>query len=154
MASALLKRQVATLAAELAALRPKEPPALARLRADPARILSDAGMPGDPWQQQLLRAAAARTLLLCSRQAGKSTVAAALALREALLRPGSLVLILSPTLRQASECFRAKVMPLFNGIGRPVAAVQESTLQLTLANESRVIALPGNEGGIRGYSSV
>jgi hypothetical protein len=32
--------------------------------------------------------------------------------------------------------------------------VQESALQLTLANGSRVISLPGDEKSIRGYSSV
>jgi hypothetical protein len=60
-------------------------------------------MPPDEWQSQLLRTAAEHMLLLCSRQAGKSTVAAALALRVALLEPRSPILILSPTDRQSSE---------------------------------------------------
>src|SRR5262245_6097749 len=71
------------------------------LRDDPVRILCRAGLTPDPWQADTLRSAAARVLLLCARQAGKSTVAAGLALREALLTPGSLVLLLSPTLRQS-----------------------------------------------------
>jgi phage terminase large subunit-like protein len=50
--------------------------------------------------------------MLCSRQAGKTQTAAALALRAALLEPNSLVLILSPTLRQSGECFRGKIKPL------------------------------------------
>jgi hypothetical protein len=44
-----------------------------------------AGMQPDPWQARLLGCAAAQMLLLCSRLAGKSEVAAALALRTALL---------------------------------------------------------------------
>ena len=42
----------------------------------------------------------------CSRQAGKSTTAAVLALHTALYRPGSLVLLVAPSLRQAGELFR------------------------------------------------
>jgi hypothetical protein len=93
-------------------------------------------------------------LFLCSRQAGKSLTAGALALREALLRPGSLVLLLSPTERQSGELFKDKVLRLYRGLGRPVPAVQESALQLTLANGSRIIALPGKEETVRCYSSV
>jgi hypothetical protein len=51
-------------------------------------------------------------LLLCSRQAGKSSVTSALALRSALLEPRSLVLLLSSSQRQSEELFR-KVLDLF-----------------------------------------
>jgi hypothetical protein len=89
-------------------------------------------------------------LLLCSRQSGKSQTAAALALLAALLQPSSLVLLLSPTLRQSGELYRDKVLRLYNALGRPVPTVQESALQMTLANGSRVISLPGDEETIRG----
>jgi hypothetical protein len=125
-----------------------------RFWADPARLLADAGYGPDPWQADVLRADDPRVLLCCSRQSGKTTVAAALALRAALLEPESLVLVLSPTLRQSGEILRDKVLRLYNRLGRPVPAVQESALQLALANGSRVISLPGEEGTVRGYSSV
>lgn len=102
----------------------------------------------------MLRGTDPRVLLLCSRQSGKSTVAAALALRAALLEPGALVLLLSPTLRQSGELFRDKVVRLFAALGRPVATVQESALTMALANGSRVVSLPGEEESIRGYSGV
>ena len=121
---------------------------------DPAKILADAGLTPDPWQAALLRAAPTRTLLLCSRQAGKSTAAAALALQAALLEPPALVLLLSPTLRQSGELFRDKVMRLYNQLDRPVPTVQESALTMQLANGSRVVSLPGDEETIRGYSGV
>ena len=70
---------------------------LDELRADPDRLMAISGMPPDPWQSELLRTDAGRVLLLCSRQAGKSTTAAALALRVALMEPNSPILILSPT---------------------------------------------------------
>ncbi len=106
----------------------------------------------DPWQLDLLASRAARILLNCSRQAGKSTVTAALALRTALLEPGALVLLLSPSLRQSSEIFR-KVMATYTAMGRPVPAVQESALQVTLGNRSRLVSLPGSEETVRGFTA-
>ena len=116
--------------------------------------MADAGLAPDPWQAELLRSHATRMLLLCSRQAGKSQTAAALALRAALLRPSSLVLLLSPTQRQSGELFRDKVLRLYDDLGRPVRSTQQTALTLSLANDSRIISLPGNSGGIRGYSGV
>jgi hypothetical protein len=127
-----------------------------RFWARPEALLTDAGLSPDPWQTALLRqtTTAAQTLILCSRQAGKSTVGAALALREALLVPGSLVLLLSPTLRQSGELFRDKVLRLYHALGRPVPATRLTALTLELANGSRVVSLPGEEGTVRGYSGV
>jgi hypothetical protein len=92
-------------------------------------------------------------LLLASRQAGKSSVAAALALQTALLRPRSPVLLLSPSLRQSGELYR-KVVDLFGALGRPMGVSAESALRLELANGSRVVSLPGDEKNIRGFSGV
>ena len=75
--AALMRR---VLALELAVGDPNAAGAkLDAVRADPTRLMSTAGLPPDPWQEGLLRDPADRTLILCSRQAGKSTVAAALA---------------------------------------------------------------------------
>src|SRR5262245_10629976 len=116
-----LLRDIRALQAELARLTPATagPPASSRWRSDPPLLLSDAGKPPDPWQRDLLRSADRQTLLLCSRQSGKSTTAAALALRSALLEAPALVLLLSPTLRQSGELFR-KVLDLYRALGRPV----------------------------------
>jgi hypothetical protein len=126
-----------------------------RFWADPARILSEAGMDPDPWQVELLRSPARRTLLNCSRQSGKSTVAAALALQAALLEPPALVLLLSPSMRQSGELFR-KVVDLYRALGRPVplAGPRENQLKMELANCSRIVSLPGEEGTVRGYSAA
>jgi hypothetical protein len=112
-------------------------------------------MAPDDWQAALLRSRAARVLLLCCRQAGKSLTAAALALKTALLEPGSLVLLLSPTLRQSGELFR-KAADLYRTLGRPVplAGPRENQLKLELANGSRLVSLPGEEGTVRGYSGA
>ena len=92
--------------------------------------------------------------MLITRQGGKSLTAAAIAVREALLRPPALVLLLSPTLRQSGELFRDKVKRLYNGLGWPVPAAQETQLTMELANGSRIVSLPGEEETIRGYSGV
>jgi hypothetical protein len=126
---------------------------LDRLRADPAGVMTAGGLDPDPWQADVMRSGADRTLLLCSRQAGKSSVSAALAVRTALLEAGSPVLLLSPSQRQSGELFR-KVLDLYGALGRPVPAVRETALQLELANGSRVVSLPGTEGTVRGFSKV
>lgn len=126
---------------------------LDQIRAEPAQLLVRAGMTPDTWQQELLQSGASRMLLLCSRQAGKSTVAAALALRVALLRRRSPVLVLSPSQRQSGELYR-KILELFGAIGRPIGVVAESALRLELVNGSRIVSLPGDEKNIRCYSGV
>jgi hypothetical protein len=121
---------------------------------DPARVMVRAGLPPDPWQRDLLRSTARRLLVLCARQSGKSTCAAALGLYDALYAPPALVLLLSPSLRQSQELFRA-TLDLYTRGGAPVPSVQESALRIELTNGSRIIALPGeSDATIRGYSDV
>jgi hypothetical protein len=153
--AATVRRELKELRKLIDSLRATQAnPLLEQIAEDPSRILSSAGMEPDEWQTRLLRTDAQRILLLCSRQAGKSTTAAALALRTALLQPGSLVLLLSPTLRQSGELFKSKVMYLYNCLNRPVPTRQESALTVQLANNSRIVSLPGDEATIRGYSGV
>jgi Terminase large subunit, T4likevirus-type, N-terminal len=123
------------------------------LELDPSRLMDVLGLDPDPWQRQVLRSTAERILMLCCRQSGKSTTAAALALHTALFRPGALVLLLSPTLRQSGELFR-KVTTIDDALGRPVPAVQESATTLLLANGSRVVSLPGSHETVRGFSAA
>lgn len=71
------------------------------------------------------------------------------------MRPRSLVLLLSPTLRQSGELFRDKLLPLWRSLGRPLIGERPPTqLSMELANGSRIVSLPGSEGGVRGYSGV
>lgn len=126
---------------------------LARLATDPAAIFAPLGFAPDGWQKRLLRSAMSQVLLMASRQAGKSQVAAALALRTALLQPGSLVLLLSPSERQSGE-LQAKVFDLYDGLGKPVPSRKRTELQLHLVNRSRIIGLPDSEKTVRGYSGA
>jgi len=74
--------------------------------AQPELLMRTAGIDPDGWQTDLMRGDWRKALVLCSRQSGKSTVGAALALLQALLEPGSDVMIISRALRQASELLR------------------------------------------------
>jgi hypothetical protein len=120
---------------------------------DPGQMACALGIEPDPWQLALLRSTSKRLLLNCSRQSGKSTVVALMALWQALYAPGSLILVLAPGLRQSSELFK-KLVSAYDRLGRPVAAAAQTALSLQLRNNSRVVALPGLEARVRGFSGA
>jgi hypothetical protein len=120
---------------------------------DPVVFARRAGIDPDPWQSDVLRSTANRMLLNCSRQSGKTTTTALIGLHEAIYVPETLVLILSPGLRQSAEFFRTMRVH-YARVGGNVPAKAESTLRLELENGSRIIALPAQEATIRGYPSV
>jgi hypothetical protein len=124
-----------------------------RLALDRDAFARELGIQPDGWQQDLLRSTADRILLLCARQAGKSTMSAVIALHRALYSPSSLVLCLAPALRQSQELF-AKVVGFYRDLGRPVSPMGERRLSLELDNGSRIITLPGTEKTIRGFSGA
>jgi len=107
----------------------------------------------DPLQARVLRAVEKRILLNCARQVGKSSVAALMALHRVLFVPSSLVLLVSPSLRQSSELFR-KAMDFMNLLPSRPKLVEENKLSLQMDNGSRIVSLPGDEANIRGYSNV
>jgi hypothetical protein len=117
------------------------------------QMATDAGLPPDPWQAAVLTSQVPRLLLNCSRQSGKSTTTATLALWTAFYQAPALVLLLSPGLRQSGELMR-KVLDTYRALGRPLHADAESALRLELPNGSRLVALPGTEATVRGYSGV
>jgi hypothetical protein len=142
MADRGMVRKVSRLEVLAGRLR-QEAPALERLRADPVGTLAAAGLDPDPWQIDVLTSTADRMLLSASRQSGKRTVSAALALLVALLQPDSLLLLLCKSGRQSGVPFR-KLEGLFHRLARTVAVVAESAMRMELANDVRVVSLPGN----------
>jgi hypothetical protein len=119
---------------------------------DPVALCRRLEIEPDPWQADFLTLEAPEIVLLCARQAGKSTIAAVRGLHRALSRP-SLVLIVSPTERQSKLLFRA-LHRLYVRLGHPVPADVENRLSMELANGSEVHALPGSEATVRGFSGV
>jgi hypothetical protein len=120
---------------------------------DPVQMARAVGIISDEWQAKLLRSQSQRILLNCSRQIGKSTVAAVLADHMAFYEPGAPILLLSPSQRQSQELFR-KCLDVYRALDRPIPAEAETALHLELVSSSRIIALPGKEGTIRGISGV
>ncbi len=120
---------------------------------DRAAFARSLGVEPDLWQMGLLHSASRRVLLNCSRQSGKSTMAALMALHHALYLPSSLVLVLAPALRQSQELF-AKIAGFYASTDAPVAPLAQRRLSLELENSSRIVTLPGNEKTVRGFSGT
>jgi len=121
---------------------------------DPARFATEAlDFHPDPWQLQVLRWSGRRLLLNCSRQSGKSTTTAILALHRAIYYPNSLILLVSPSIRQSGELFR-KVTQFMTVPEHPTTLVEETKLSMTLSNGSRIVSLPSSEATVRGFSGA
>jgi hypothetical protein len=125
----------------------------AAFKIDPVRFAIAGGFAPDPWQVRFLRSGKKRRMLNCSRQVGKSTVVSWGALHRAVFYPGSLVLLLSAGERQSKELMR-KVYEAMQTAPNLPELITEGKEQAELANGSRIIALPGTEGTVRGYSAV
>ncbi len=91
-------------------------------------------------------------MLNCSRQAGKSTTTAIIALHEASYRPDSLILLVSPSLRQSRELF-VKVCGFMRLLEPRPILEEDNRLSFTLSNGSRVVSLPGTGETVRGFSA-
>lgn len=124
-----------------------------RRRFNSAALAEPLGIELDPWQRELLKSKQP-TLVLASRQAGKSLTASLAALHTAIYRPGSTTLCVSPGLRQSQLLFQ-KCLSSYKALGHPVPAQSETALSLLLENGSRIVALPGSsEATSRGYTAA
>jgi hypothetical protein len=122
-------------------------------RRDPVLLARRAGIEPDAWQADILRTEAKQTIMLVTRQGGKSTVSSIKALHKAEYQPGSLTLLLAPSYRQSKELFR-KVKDAYASLSNPSPLKSESSLEMEFENGSRIVALPGKEETIRGFSGV
>jgi hypothetical protein len=121
-------------------------------RPKASEVMRGLGLVPDPWQVEVLDAGHRQLLLNCCRQSGKSTVVAVLALVEAVRTPGTTVLLLSRSHRQAAELFRL-VTGFYRRLKSPLLE-RQTRHELELANLSRVVCLPCREDTIRGYPAV
>ena len=120
---------------------------------DPIIFARRLGFLPDPWQAQALRFTGKRLLLNCSRQSGKSTTTAMLALHRIIYQPGALVLLISPSLRQSSELFK-KVTGFLALINPSLHLLEDNRTSCVLENRARLVSLPSSEPTIRGFSAV
>ena len=98
----------------------------------------------------MLQSTARRGMLNCSRQRGKSTVAAAKAVHRAYTRRGSLVLVASPGRRQSAGFVR-KAAGMLRRLGIRPRGDGDNECSLLFPNGSRIVGLPGQEGTVRGF---
>ncbi len=123
------------------------------LGLDPVAFAYELGFLCDDWQARVPRSNSKRILLNCSRQSGKSSTAAILALHESLYHAKKLVLLISPSLRQSNELFR-KVTDFSNKLSIKPKLIEDNKLSCTFENYSRIVSLPSSEATIRGFSGA
>jgi hypothetical protein len=120
---------------------------------DPVLLAQDCGINPDPMQARLLTSTSRKTLLNCTRQWGKSTTTALIALHEALYSAPAMIILISPSQPQSTELFK-KLHGFWEQLPGAPEAKQESLTRMELANGSRIISLPGSEKTTRGYSAA
>jgi len=112
------------------------------------------GVKPEPWQEDFLRDdESPRVQFICTRQGGKSLSCAVKALHTAIFRPNSEILIVSRRFKQAQETYR-KVRTGYRRAKIFCGKKNKNTAALELANNSRILSLPGDDDNIRGYSGV
>lgn len=107
----------------------------------------------DPWQERAISWRGKRAIWNVARQSGKSTLSALLALHRAYFYSKSLILLVSPSLRQSSELFR-KVADWIDRFPEEIKLDEDNKLSCTFSNGSRILSLPSSEATIRGFSAV
>jgi len=107
----------------------------------------------DELQAQVLMSDSKRGILNCSRQWGKSTVAAAKAVHRAWTRPGCLVLVASPSGRQ-SRLFLRTAAGMARKLGIKRKNDGDNPISMLFPNGSRIVGVPGNAETVRGFSGV
>jgi hypothetical protein len=107
----------------------------------------------DERQTEVLMSGAKRGILNCTRQWGKSTVGAAMAVHRAFTRKGCTVLVASPSGRQSGELVM-KAEAMLGTMGISVQGDGNNERSLELPNGSRIVGLPENPEKIRGFSAV
>ena len=139
----------------------REPQLIARTRTEIRREGMDAvsfcesrlGIVPDERQKAVLRSKAKRGILNCARQWGKSTITAAKAVHRAVSEREQMVLFASPSERQSAELLR-KAAGMAARLGIRARGDGDNEQSLVFPNGSRIVALPGTEDTVRGFSAV
>ncbi len=103
----------------------------------------------DNLQAEVLDATEDSVLLLCTRQWGKSTIAAAKAIHHALTTPKAFILVASASKRQSTELVR-KFKEFAEMIGLKTKRDGEG---FTRPNRARIIPVPQSPAKVRCYSA-
>ena len=107
----------------------------------------------DAQQARVLVSETKRGILNCTRQWGKSTVAAAKAVHHGWTEGGSLTVVVSPSARQSGELVR-KAAGFARRLGMKAKGDGDNEISVQFPNGSRIVGLPGAEATVRGFSAV
>lgn len=110
-----------------------------------------------PYQKKIFNSKARCIICNCSRQVGKSTVAAAKIVYYAIMNPKSLTAVISTGERSAAEfllkCRQWAEACKIASSDLELIDYEASAAQIRFSNGSRIIILPsGNPAALRGYS--
>ena len=125
-----------------------------KLSATPITLANKVGFSLDPWQIKLLESKAKRIVVNCSRQSGKSTTTALLALYKLLYTKNASVIVISPSARQ-SALFGSKITELRHKLPMTIDLLEDNKMSLWVkSTNSRFYSLPSNPDTVRGVSAV
>jgi len=120
------------------------------LSLSPSAVLAQLDMPPFDWQREALDPRYKRILVLAARQSGKSSISAGRGHHTGRFMDNSLSLIVSPSEQQSKETMK-KVDELI--MKDPNAdLIGNASFEKKYSNGARVLALPGTERSVRGYS--
>ncbi len=125
-----------------------------QFQLDRVAFATDAlGFTPDPWQAEVLRSTSRYVGICAARQSGKSDVVSVLALHCMIYRPGSEILIISPSERQSIEVLH-KINTHRARLALDGKPVEDNKMTLELENGSRILSLPASEKTTRGFSAI
>lgn len=103
------------------------------------------------WQEAVAQSPAKRKLLLCSRQAGKSTIVSAIPCHRAKYFPGSLSIVIAPSEKQAGEDM-VKIKGFIGHDPTYPKLKRNATDSIELVTGSRIFVVAATDSAARGYS--
>jgi hypothetical protein len=106
----------------------------------------------DPKQMLVLQSTARRVVLNCSRQWGKTTVAATKVVHLAVTKPGRTALIVCENMAQTGEFFQ-KIDGYLAKLGIDARAEAGKRMGRRLPNGSRIVGIAAREAAVRGYTA-
>lgn len=116
----------------------------------PGAVLEGLGFPPFAWQKEALDPKHKRILVLAARQSGKSSISAGRGHHTGRFYENTLTLIVSPSEQQSKETMK-KVDELIM-LDKEADLMGNASFEKKYSTGSRVLALPGTERSVRGYS--
>lgn len=117
----------------------------------PSFYLESIGFKAFEWQNVVASTASKRVILLCSRQAGKSTIVSSIPCHTAKYQAGSLNIVIAPTEDQAKEDI-LKIKDFIAHDPTYPELKRDGSDIIALENNSRIIVVVATDRSARGYS--